>query len=179
MIVFCVAGFATGDRVLSRLVALAQHHIRAGVGDAGQYIPFGLFFAAQPRPFDGIPHFAAEQLAYAGAAGPVAAGAGPVDATLLGREQQGLVGPGIEFLQYLKPGPGKPYPSDTRADDLWFWQTTLYVQDIKPVYNKLQSSGCKFVSKGIAEMKDTNGKNYRAFIVNDPDGHAMLIREDV
>lgn len=88
------------------------------------------------------------------------------------------VGPGIELLQYLKPGPGKPYPSDTRADDLWFWQTTLYVQDIKTIYNKLQSSGCKFVSKGIAELKDANGKNYKAVIVNDPDGHAMLIRED-
>ena len=29
-------------------------------------------------------------------------------------------GPGIEFLEYLKPGPGKTYPPDTRADDIWY-----------------------------------------------------------
>jgi catechol 2,3-dioxygenase-like lactoylglutathione lyase family enzyme len=27
-------------------------------------------------------------------------------------------GTGIEFLQYINPGPGKPYPADSRADDI-------------------------------------------------------------
>ena len=34
-------------------------------------------------------------------------------------------GPGIEFLQYISPGPGKSYPSDSRADDIWHWQTNF------------------------------------------------------
>lgn len=88
-------------------------------------------------------------------------------------------GPGIEFLQYLKPGAGKPYPSDTRADDLWFWQTTLYVKGITTVYQKLQLTNYHFVSRDLATLKDANGKKYKAFIIKDPDGHAMLIREEI
>ncbi|CAN5834813.1 VOC family protein [soil metagenome] len=87
-------------------------------------------------------------------------------------------GPGIEFLQYLKPGPGKPYPADTRADDLWFWQTTLYVQDIKTLYKKL-SANYIIISKNIISFKEHNGKTFNVFIVKDPDGHAILIREDI
>lgn len=88
-------------------------------------------------------------------------------------------GPGIEFLQYLKPGAGKSYPSDTKADDLWFWQTTLYVQDIANTYHKLRSTNYHFFSKDLTTLKDANGKKYKAFIVKDPDGHAMLIREEI
>jgi len=87
-------------------------------------------------------------------------------------------GPGIEFLQYLKPGPGKPYPVNTRADDLWFWQTTLYVQDIKTLYKKL-SANCIIISKDVISLKDHEGKSFNAFIVKDPDGHAILLREDI
>ena len=36
-------------------------------------------------------------------------------------------GPGIEFLEYLQPGQGKPYPADSRTDDIWHWQTSLIV----------------------------------------------------
>jgi catechol 2,3-dioxygenase-like lactoylglutathione lyase family enzyme len=85
-------------------------------------------------------------------------------------------GPGIEFLQYLKPGAGNAYPADTKADDIWYWQTTLFVDDVEQVYNKLKSGGYTFVSKGVIELKDNAGKNINAFIVRDPDGHAMLIK---
>lgn len=84
-------------------------------------------------------------------------------------------GPGIEFLQYLKPGIGKVYPADTKADDIWYWQTTLFVNDAEQVYNKLESGGYTFVSKGVVDLKDNAGKNINAFIVRDPDGHAVLI----
>ena len=84
-------------------------------------------------------------------------------------------GPGIEFLQYLQPLSGKPYPSDTRADDIWYWQTTLVVDDAQSVYNKLDAAGYKFISDGIIDLG--NSKHSKAFIVKDPDGHAMLIKE--
>lgn len=87
-------------------------------------------------------------------------------------------GPGVEFLQYLKPGPGKNYPADTRADDLWFWQTTLLTNDAETLYNKLKASGYTFISKEIVHMH-INGVHSRSFIVKDPDGHAMLVREIV
>ncbi|HRI21018.1 MAG TPA: hypothetical protein PLA68_08685, partial [Panacibacter sp.] len=86
-------------------------------------------------------------------------------------------GTGIEFLQYLEPGPGKPFPADTRSDDIWHWQTTLIVDDAAKLYNKLKMINCVFVSKGIVELKNGSGKNSKAFIVRDPDGHAMLVKE--
>jgi catechol 2,3-dioxygenase-like lactoylglutathione lyase family enzyme len=88
-------------------------------------------------------------------------------------------GPGVEFLQYLKPGAGRPYPDDTKADDLWYWQTTLLVNDATALYNKLQSANYTFISKGLVVLKDNTGHNYKAFIVRDPDGHAMLVKQDI
>jgi catechol 2,3-dioxygenase-like lactoylglutathione lyase family enzyme len=87
-------------------------------------------------------------------------------------------GPGIEFLQYVDPGPGKTYPADSRADDIWHWQTTLIVDDATVVYTKLMSEGYKFVSKELVHQ-NSNGVHTRSFIVRDPDGHAILIKEYV
>jgi hypothetical protein len=87
-------------------------------------------------------------------------------------------GPGIEFLQYLQPGPGKPYPADTRADDLWFWQTTLVTNDAETLYNKLKSANASFIS-GELVHQHVNTIHTKSFIVKDPDGHALLIKEIV
>lgn len=85
-------------------------------------------------------------------------------------------GPGVEFLQYLKPGPGKKYPADTRTDDIWFWQTTLFTADAEALYNKLKTSGYGIISREIVQM-NVNGVHYKSFIAKDPDGHAVLIKE--
>ncbi len=87
-------------------------------------------------------------------------------------------GPGIEFLQYLSPGPGKPYPEDTRADDIWYWQTLLKTDDANKLYGQLKGAGYRFVSKGIVELSGREGRKIKAFIVRDPDGHALLIEEN-
>lgn len=85
-------------------------------------------------------------------------------------------GPGIEFLQYLAPGPGKPYPANSRADDLWHWQTTLVVDDAQQLFNKFKAMNAVFISRNIVDQ-DINGRQTRSFIVRDPDGHALLIRQ--
>jgi cytochrome oxidase Cu insertion factor (SCO1/SenC/PrrC family) len=87
-------------------------------------------------------------------------------------------GPGIEFLQYINPGPGKAYPKDSRADDIWHWQTTLIVDDAESLYNKLRAGGYNFISKELVHQV-VNGVHSKSFIVRDPDGHAMLIKEYV
>jgi glycerol uptake facilitator-like aquaporin/catechol 2,3-dioxygenase-like lactoylglutathione lyase family enzyme len=89
-------------------------------------------------------------------------------------------GPGIEFLEYLKPGPGpgKKYPADTRADDIWFWQTTLFTDDAEALYNKLKTLGHTIISKELVN-EHSNGNHTKSFIVKDPDGHAMLVKEMV
>jgi catechol 2,3-dioxygenase-like lactoylglutathione lyase family enzyme len=85
-------------------------------------------------------------------------------------------GPGIEFLQYLKPGTGKPFPNDSKADDIWHWQTTLIVDDAEALYNKLKSANSDFISKELVDYT-AHDVHYKSFIVKDPDGHAMLIGE--
>jgi len=88
-------------------------------------------------------------------------------------------GPGIEFLQYLQPGPGKPFPADSKTDDIWHWQTTLVVDDAHELYSRLKGANYKMVSKELTELQDKNGGNSKAFIVRDADGHAMLIRQKI
>src|SRR4051812_39477364 len=61
-------------------------------------------------------------------------------------------GAGTEFLQYIQPGPGKPYPADSKANDIWHWQTTLHVDDAENLYNKLHHAGYKFVSKALVHL---------------------------
>jgi catechol 2,3-dioxygenase-like lactoylglutathione lyase family enzyme len=85
-------------------------------------------------------------------------------------------GPGIEFLEYLKPGPGKIYPTNTRADDIWFWQTTLFTDDAEVLYNKLKILSYTFISKELVHLQ-SNGRYTKLFMIKDPDGHAMLIKE--
>jgi catechol 2,3-dioxygenase-like lactoylglutathione lyase family enzyme len=86
-------------------------------------------------------------------------------------------GAGIELLQYIYPGTGKPYPPDSRADDVWHWQTTLYVNDAAALYSALQKEGYKFISKQIVELHTEDDKKIKAFLVRDPDGHAMFIQQ--
>jgi catechol 2,3-dioxygenase-like lactoylglutathione lyase family enzyme len=88
-------------------------------------------------------------------------------------------GPGIEFLQYLFPGPGKSYPADSKTDDIWHWQTTLVVNNAAEIYNKLTASGYKLISRQLVSLQSKNGKKSTAFITRDRDGHAMLIRESL
>lgn len=87
-------------------------------------------------------------------------------------------GPGIEFLQYLQPGPGKPYPSGSRTDDIWHWQTILFTNNAETLYNKLKNSNALFVSKEIVytNYNDTSA-SVKSFMVRDPDGHALLVME--
>ena len=87
-------------------------------------------------------------------------------------------GPGIEFLQYLIPGPGKPYPADSRTNDIWHWQTTLVVDNATTLYSKLMADGYQFISRELVHQH-IGGNHIISFIVRDPDGHAMLIRQYV
>ncbi len=82
-------------------------------------------------------------------------------------------GPGVEFLQYLKPGAGKIYPADTQCDDLWNWLTKVYCTDIDALHKKLVSANIKIVSDEITII---NGK--KNFITRDPDGHAVWFIEN-
>lgn len=86
------------------------------------------------------------------------------------------LGPGVEFLEYLFPGPGKKYPADTRSDDIWNWHTILYVDDIQKLFNKLKISKYRIVSTNISVIGN-GAATSKALLVRDPDGHALLFKE--
>ena len=39
-------------------------------------------------------------------------------------------GPGIEFLEYLAPRDGRPFPADAKPNDIVYWQTTVMVESL-------------------------------------------------
>src|SRR5919106_4166088 len=63
-------------------------------------------------------------------------------------------GPGVEFLDYLTPRDGRSTPPDTRANDLWHWQTAMRVGRADAAAEKLNSARVRFVSPGVATIPD-------------------------
>lgn len=79
----------------------------------------------------------------------------------------------VEFLEYLAPQTGRPYPLTSAANDLWHWQTSFAADDI----SLLEKMKWEYVSSGAAYMKDSVLGFKRAAVVRDPDGHAVRLTE--
>jgi catechol 2,3-dioxygenase-like lactoylglutathione lyase family enzyme len=80
-------------------------------------------------------------------------------------------GPGIEFLEYLRPRDGRPYPADARPNDLVHWQTTVAVGDLERILAALGRRGLPMISRA-----DRNRSPGHGVLVRDPDGHAVLLQ---
>ena len=86
-------------------------------------------------------------------------------------------GPGIELLEYLSPRDGNPFPLDEHANDVIHRQTVLLTKSTDQAARDLSSAKVNFVSSGvIANQMDELGFK-TAFIVRDPDGHAVEIEQ--
>jgi catechol 2,3-dioxygenase-like lactoylglutathione lyase family enzyme len=86
-------------------------------------------------------------------------------------------GPGIELLEYLAPRDGRPFPEDTRANDLWHWQVNLVTADLAATAAPLRAGHDPLVSPGAVDLPE-NGLGLRqGLMARDPDGHAMLLIE--
>jgi catechol 2,3-dioxygenase-like lactoylglutathione lyase family enzyme len=86
-------------------------------------------------------------------------------------------GPGIEFLEYLRPRDGRPTPKDTRANDLWHWQTTLSATSVEAAARKLNGGRARMISAGVAAIADKNFAFTKGFLARDPDGHGLQFIE--
>ena len=84
-------------------------------------------------------------------------------------------GPGIEFLEYLSPRDGRPYPPDARANDLVHWQTTLVAADLAGTLKRLRAAGANLLSSGAIALPNTALGFDNACLVRDPDGHVMEV----
>ena len=87
---------------------------------------------------------------------------------------RGTLGPGIELLEYLAPRDGRISPSDEHPNDLVHSQTTL-VSDVSQLARQLEDSKAPFVSSGVIVDRETRLDFGKAFVVRDPDGHAVEI----
>jgi catechol 2,3-dioxygenase-like lactoylglutathione lyase family enzyme len=85
--------------------------------------------------------------------------------------------PHVEFLEYETPLGGRPMPPDTRANDLWHWQTSVVVEDVEAATENLRDAGVRFVSPEVIEVPDPYLGFTRAVMVLDPDGHAIRLVE--
>jgi len=90
---------------------------------------------------------------------------------------RGASGPGIEFLEYLAPRDGRPYPADARASDLHHWQTQLVTGNASAAAERMREGKYRFISPGVVAMPDGTLGFARGLLLRDPDGHAMLLIE--
>ena len=78
-------------------------------------------------------------------------------------------GPGIEFLEYLAPRNGRPFPADERANDLVHWQTRLIARD---------EGALESVGSGHPVTIPGHELGFaRGVTVRDPDGHSLEVVE--
>jgi catechol 2,3-dioxygenase-like lactoylglutathione lyase family enzyme len=86
-------------------------------------------------------------------------------------------GPSIEFLEYLAPRDGRPYPLDSRATDLWHWQTTVVAANADSAAATAHANGSTWVSPGVVDVSSDGLDFKKGILLRDPDGHAVRMVE--
>jgi catechol 2,3-dioxygenase-like lactoylglutathione lyase family enzyme len=83
-------------------------------------------------------------------------------------------GVAVEFLEYLAPTDGRPFPRDTKSNDLWHWETTFITEAPAAFLGRykpdLISSGVVLFEKPVLGFR-------KAAMLRDPDGHAVRLAE--
>lgn len=88
-------------------------------------------------------------------------------------------GLGVELLEY-KSGQGRPIPADTCANDLWFWQTAIAVEDVDAKVQELEArqlGGKKssLFSSELVSASEVDSGCHQGFLLQDPDGHRVRL----
>ena len=88
---------------------------------------------------------------------------------------RGPQGPGVEFLEYTAPRTGRPLPTASQPNDLWYWEINFRVPEPAGFEEPLRKSHYPLISSRVIELGEA-GLGWRAgILVRDPDGHASLI----
>ena len=88
------------------------------------------------------------------------------------RPQQG--GLGIELLDYIVPGTGRPFPHDWQSCDIVTMQIQLIVGDIEETVKTLRENGVEIISPNIISFPNSHPYR-RGCLVRDPSGHAIRL----
>ncbi|MEZ5356128.1 MAG: VOC family protein [Bryobacteraceae bacterium] len=84
---------------------------------------------------------------------------------------RGASGPGVEFLEYLAPATGRPFPSDAHVNDLIHTHSSFSTPDVAGLADALRRARSGFVSGGAVELPEAGLGP--AILVRDPDGHPV------
>jgi catechol 2,3-dioxygenase-like lactoylglutathione lyase family enzyme len=69
---------------------------------------------------------------------------------------------------------GRPYPSDSRSNDLWFQHLAIVVSDMETAYGHLsQQPGWQPITESRPQLLPPANGAVRAFKFRDPDGHPL------
>lgn len=80
----------------------------------------------------------------------------------------------VEFLEYVTPTDGRPFPRDTKSSDLWHWETTFASQGIAKFLITYKPD---LISSGAVLFEKPTLGYIRAAMLRDPDGHALRLAE--
>src|SRR5262245_64662836 len=83
-------------------------------------------------------------------------------------------GPGIELLEYLAPGDGRP-SLDVRANDVVHWQTTLMTESPGSVNNLLRQRLFSLVSPNVIALPTADLAIRAGILIRDADGHGVRV----
>jgi catechol 2,3-dioxygenase-like lactoylglutathione lyase family enzyme len=86
------------------------------------------------------------------------------------------VAAGIELLEYMAPRDGRPYPADSKANDIWHWQIHAITPNPDDAFNVLRPGKTTFVSSGPVALPNKSLGFNKGLLIRDPDGHAILLR---
>jgi catechol 2,3-dioxygenase-like lactoylglutathione lyase family enzyme len=86
-------------------------------------------------------------------------------------------GPGIELLEYLAPGDGRPFPLGTRSNDLIHWQTRFLGGSADEAARQLQQARSPLISSRVVTQPDGSSGYRKSVLARDPDGHAVQFIE--
>jgi catechol 2,3-dioxygenase-like lactoylglutathione lyase family enzyme len=82
----------------------------------------------------------------------------------------------LDLTQYLAP-PGRPIPTDSRSNDLWFQHAAIVVRDMDEAFEKLRALKVQFVSTAPQTLPPSikAAAGIKAFYFRDPDQHNLEI----
>jgi catechol 2,3-dioxygenase-like lactoylglutathione lyase family enzyme len=87
-------------------------------------------------------------------------------------------GAGVECLNYVQPGGGRPLPADQSAADLAHWQIRLAVSDLEAIASNLEHYGGSLVYPQIVDLTAVEAEALgfsQAMQIRDPDGHQLQV----
>lgn len=79
----------------------------------------------------------------------------------------------VEFLEYVAPTDGRPYPKDSKSNDLWHWQTSFEVNGADPTLTFKP----QYISTAAVLFERPTLGFRKASLLRDPDGHAVRLVE--